>query len=118
MNDPMTQAQLARVTEQGEQIENLKQENAELAAVADAVKTLVDFAAKGSPLDLRDLRSDLDHLRLDLDDVLSERESDRSDLDDLRSDLDDLRDEFNAVRDDLDKVRSALRDAAAELASI
>jgi len=84
--------------ERGERIENLERDkaflerrNAELETVAEAVTTLVNFAAKDE--DLNELRSDLNELRSDLDDV-----------EDTSSKLDDV-------------VR-AMRDAAAELASV
>ena len=76
----------------------LGRRNAELETVAEAVMTLINFAVKGE--DLRDLRSDLEGLR--------------SDIEELRSD-DERIDETSST---LDGVVRALRDAAAELASV
>ncbi len=100
----------------------LERRNTELQAVArrntelkEAVMTLVNFAVKGEDSDLRsgldDLRSDLYDLRSDLNDL-------RSDLDDLRSDLDEGSAEISETSSTLDGVVRALRDAAAELASV
>ena len=129
MNDTMIRAQgdlytpeelVSAYAERGERIEEQKQvlrrlegRNAELETVAEAVMTLVNFAAKGEDPELRsdldDLRSDLNELRSDLEDLRSDLEG--SDLEDIRSDLDE-------TRSKLDSVVSAMRDAAAELATV
>src|SRR5210317_2263827 len=83
----------------------LGRRNAELETVAEAVMTLINFAVKGE--DLRDLRSDPEGLRSDIEQL-------RSDIQELRSD--DAR--IDETSSTLDGVVRALRDAAAELASV